>query len=309
MAEKKSKSKILVIGATGYIGKFLVEASARDDHPTFALVREASAKNPDNSKIFQSFEELKVTILYGDLHDHESLVRAIKQVDVVISAVNKVADQANIITAIKEAGNVKRFLPSEFGCDVDRVEAVEPAATMFASKASIRRMIESEGVPYTYVVSNGFAGYFLPTLGQPNRTEPPRDEIVILGDGRTKAIFVEEENIAEYTIEAVDDPRTLNKILYMRPQDNIMSFDELVAMWEFKIGKSLKRTYILEEELLNKIRDAPMPHKIMLSIAHSVFVKGAAIGYEIDDSIGVEATHLYPETIYTTVDDYLNQFI
>lgn len=45
----------------------------------------------------------------GDLHDHESLVKAIKQVDVVISTVGsmQLADQTKLITAIKEAGNVK----------------------------------------------------------------------------------------------------------------------------------------------------------------------------------------------------------
>lgn len=45
----------------------------------------------------------------GDLYDHESLVKAIKQVDVVISTVGHLvlADQTKIIAAIKEAGNVK----------------------------------------------------------------------------------------------------------------------------------------------------------------------------------------------------------
>ena len=45
----------------------------------------------------------------GDLHDHRSLVRAIKEVDVVISAVGHhlLADQDKIIAAIKEAGNIK----------------------------------------------------------------------------------------------------------------------------------------------------------------------------------------------------------
>lgn len=57
------------------------------------------------------------------------------------------------------------------------------------------------------------------------------------------------------------------------------------------------------------ITDAVMPLNLMLAIAHSVFVKGAALHYEIDGSIGVEATHLYPEIAYTTVDEYLNQFI
>lgn len=47
--------------------------------------------------------------MQGDLHDHESLVKAIKQVDVVISTVGnmQLADQTKLITAIKEAGNVK----------------------------------------------------------------------------------------------------------------------------------------------------------------------------------------------------------
>lgn len=80
----------------------------------------------------------------------------------------------------------QRFFPSEFGNDVDRVHAVEPAKSAFAIKAQIRRAIEAEGIPYTYVSSNCFAGYFLPTLVQPGATSPPRDKVIILGDGNPK---------------------------------------------------------------------------------------------------------------------------
>lgn len=50
-----------------------------------------------------------LSLLQGDLFDHESLVKAIKQVDVVISTVglNQLSDQDKLISAIKEAGNVK----------------------------------------------------------------------------------------------------------------------------------------------------------------------------------------------------------
>lgn len=43
------------------------------------------------------------------MYEHESLVKAIKQVDVVISTVGfmQLADQVKIIAAIKEAGNIK----------------------------------------------------------------------------------------------------------------------------------------------------------------------------------------------------------
>lgn len=46
----------------------------------------------------------------GDIYHHESLVKAIKQVDVVICALGspeQVADQVKIVAAIKEAGNIK----------------------------------------------------------------------------------------------------------------------------------------------------------------------------------------------------------
>ena len=53
--------------------------------------------------------KMNIWLLQGDLYDHESLVRAIKEVDVVISAVGfmQLADQVKVISAIKEAGNVK----------------------------------------------------------------------------------------------------------------------------------------------------------------------------------------------------------
>jgi len=121
--EMAHKSKILIIGGTGYIGKFIVEASAKSGHPTFALVRESTVSDPVKGKLVEKFKGLGVTLLHGDLYDHESLVKAFKQVDVVISTVGhlQLADQVKIIAAIKEAGNIKRFFPSEFGNDVDRV--------------------------------------------------------------------------------------------------------------------------------------------------------------------------------------------
>ncbi|CAN0866542.1 Phenylcoumaran benzylic ether reductase POP1 [Linum grandiflorum] len=314
MAEN-NKSRILFIGGTGYIGKYIVEASAISAHPTFLLLRDSTLSAPNKSTLIHKFKSLGVNFLTGDLYDHESLVKAIKQVDVMVDVVIStvghahLADQEKIISAIKQAGNIKRFLPSEFGNDVDRVHAVEPAKTAYATKVKIRRAIEAAGVPYTYVSSNFFAGYFLPTLNQPGITTPPRDKVVILGDGTPKAIFNKEEDIGTYTIKAVDDPRTLNKIMYIRPPANTISFNDLVSLWEKKIGKTLERSYISEEQLLSNIRESSPPLNVILSIGYSVFVKGDHTNFQIDPSFGVEASELYPDVKYTTVDEYLNQFV
>ncbi|GLU02890.1 hypothetical protein SLE2022_201230 [Rubroshorea leprosula] len=308
MAEK---SKILVIGGTGYFGKFIVEAAAKAGHPTFLLVREATLSNPAKSNIIQNFKNMGVNFLIGDLYDHESLVKAIKQVDVVISTVSRhqLADQDNIIAAIKEAGNVKRFFPSEFGNDVDRTHFVEPAKSALGRKVKIRRAVEAAGVPYTFVSSNSFAGYFLQTFSQIGATAPPRDKVVIFGDGTPGAVFNKEEDIATYTIKAVDDPRTLSKILYVRPPLNTYSFNDLVPLWERKIGKTLERIYVSEEQLLKNIQESAAPLNAMLSMRHSVFVKGDQTNFEIEPSFGVEASELYPDVKYTTVDEYLDQFV
>ena len=83
---------------------------------------------------------------------------------------------------------------------MDRVHAVGPAKIAFGIKAQIRRAIEAEGIPYTYVCSNLFAGFFLPRLSQsdataaffvsklsqPGATGPPRDKVIIPGDGNPK---------------------------------------------------------------------------------------------------------------------------
>ncbi|CAI0437994.1 unnamed protein product [Linum tenue] len=309
MAEQKTK--ILIVGGTGYIGRYVVEASAKAGHPTFALVRQSTLTSPTKSKTIDSFNKLGVKFLIGDLTDHENLVKALKLVDVVISTVghDQLADQEKIISAIKEAGNIKRFFPSEFGNDVDRVEAVEPAKSAYDVKVRIRRAVEAAGIPFTYVSCNSFAGYFLSNLAQPSGDVPPRDRVIILGDGNAKAIYNREDDIGTYTIRAVDDPRTLNKLVYVRPPKNIYSFNDLVGLWERKIGKNLERVYIPEEQVLKLTRVHCNAGDVMMALKHSILVKGCQTSFEIEESFGVEASKLYPDVKYTTVDEYLNQFV
>lgn len=302
-----AKSKVLVIGATGYIGKFIALAGAALSHPTYVLVRPPTiAAKPD---LIASFKASGITILQGSLEDHDSLLAAIKEVDVVISAVGQqITDQTKIISAIKEAGNIKRFLPSEFGNDVDRVQALEPAKSIFNLKVQIRRAVEEAQIPHTFVVSNGFAGYFVSNLFHPGLTSPPRDRVLIHGSGDVKTISVFEEDIGTYTIKAIDDPRTLNKTLHIRPLENILTQNELVALWEKKIGKTLEKEYLPEEEIVKQIEGTPFPGNIFPAILHDILIKGDQCNFDLGPG-DVEASSLYPEVKYTSTDEYLNKFV
>nr|AIB06954.1 eugenol synthase [Vanda hybrid cultivar] len=302
------KSKILIIGGTGYIGKHVVAASVKLGHPTFVLVRPSSASDPAKVGFLQGLTGAEVKVVHGDLNDYQSLLSAIKQVDIVISTVGglQLADQVNIIKAIKEAGNIKRFLPSEFGLDPERVTKIEPAASALAGKVAIRQAIKAEGIPYTIISNNYFAGYSLPTLAQ---ASPPVDKITIFGDGNTKGVFVDEDDIGIYTIKAANDPRTLNKIVYIRPPGCIYSHNELISLWEKKTGKTLERIYLSDEEIFKIIQEAPIPFNVIFALNYLVFVKGDCLSFEIDPSVAAEATELYPEVKYTTVEEYLSRVL
>ncbi|KAJ4716525.1 putative Isoflavone reductase [Melia azedarach] len=307
----ETESKVLIIGATGRIGYHLARFSIEYSHPTFALIRHSSFSEPNKQQKIQSLSTAGVTLLKGSLEDEESLIKAVKQVDVVICAIpsKQVLDQKLLIRVIKNAGCIKKFIPSEFGADPDKTQISDLDNNFYSRRREIRRLIEAEGIPHTYICCNLFMSYLLPSLVQPGLKAPPRDQLTIFGDGNTEGVFVKDIDVAAITINAVDDPRTLNKVLYFRPPGNVYSMNKLVETWESKIGKKLEKIYLPEEELLKKIKETPYPDNMEMIFIYSVFVKGDHTYFDIESSGGVDGTQLYPHLKYTTISEFLDTLL
>ncbi|XVE93647.1 hypothetical protein REPUB_Repub01dG0212100 [Reevesia pubescens] len=237
-------------------------------------------------------------------------MEAVKQVDVVICSIpsKQALDQKLLLKVIIESGCIKKFIPSEFGVDPDKIQISDLDHQFYSQKAEIRRLIEAEGIPYTYICCNLLMSYLLPWLAQPGLKTPPRDKVTIFGDGNTKAVFVKDIDVAACTISAIDDPRTLNKTLYLRPPGNVYSMNELVAIWENKIDKKLEKIYVSEEDLLKKIKETPYPDNMELIFIYSAFVKGDHTYFDIKSS-GVDGTQLYPHLKYTKVGEHLDTLL
>ncbi|XP_060178588.1 bifunctional pinoresinol-lariciresinol reductase 2-like [Lycium barbarum] len=311
-----AKSKVLIVGGTGYLGKRMVKASLANGHDTYILQRPEIGVDIEKVEILISFKMQGAHLLTASFNDHQSLVDAVKLVDVVICAISGVhirshhiLVQLKLVDAIKEAGNIKRFLPSEFGTDPARMEnAMEPGRVTFDDKMVVRKAIEEAGIPFTYVSANCFAGYFLGGLCQIGHILPSRDSVVLLGDGNQKAIYVAEDEIATYTIKTIDDPRTLNKTLYLRPPKNILSQREVVQIWEKLIGKELKKSTLSKEEFLAPMKELEYAEQVGLCHYYHVCYEGCLANFEIGEG-GEEASKLYPEVNYTTVEDYMKRYV
>lgn len=57
------------------------------------------------------------------------------------------------------------------------------------------------------------------------------------------------------------------------------------------------------------LAESPIPINIVLAINHSIFVNGDSTNFEIDPSFGYEASELYPEVKYSTVEEGLSRFV
>ncbi|KAG2241152.1 hypothetical protein Bca52824_090439 [Brassica carinata] len=282
--EEEKKSRVLVIGATGRLGHYLTRFSIQSGHPTFALIRNSTFSDPSKSANLESLSSAGVTLLKGSLDDEASL-EAVSKVDVVISAIpsKHVLDQTLLINVIKRTPSIKRFIPAEYGADPDKTQVSDLDHGFYSKKSEIRRLVESSNIPYTYICCGLFMRILLPSLVQPGLQSPPVDKVTVFGDGDVDA--------AAFTIKTIDDPRTLNKTLYLRPSGNVCSMNDLVEMWEGKIEKKLVKTFVTESQLLEKI-------------------KGHHTYFEIDESCGgVNGTELYPDVKYMTVSEFLDTLL
>ncbi|XP_075639816.1 isoflavone reductase homolog [Castanea sativa] len=311
-----AKSKVLVVGGTGYIGKRIVKASLAQGHITYVLQRREMGLDIDKIQMLLSFKKQGARLIQGSFSDHQSLVDAVKQVDVVICTVSgvhfrshNILLQLKLVDAIKEAGNIKRFIPSEFGTDHSRMgHALEPGRVSFDEKMRVRRAIEDAKIPFTYVTANCFAGYFAANLSQMETLLPPRDKVTIYGDGNIKVVYMDEDDIALYTIKTIDDPRTLNKTLNIRPPENILSQRELVEKWEKLLGKELQKISLSQEDFLASMKGLDFASQVGVGHFYHFFYEGCLTNFKIGEE-GEEASELYPDVKYTRMDEYLKIYL
>ncbi|KAF5751948.1 leucoanthocyanidin reductase 1 [Tripterygium wilfordii] len=305
-------SRVLIAGPLGFIGRFITGASLASGRPTFLLVRSSSGC-PSKSKAVKYFQDRAAIILFGMINDKEFVEKTLKEnkIDVVISAVGgkEILDQLPLVEAINAVGTVKRFLPSEFGHDVDRADPVEPGLTMYNHKRLVRRLIEKYDVPYTYICCNSIASWPYHNNKHPSEVIPPLDQFEIYGDGSVKAYFIAGTDIGKFTMKTVDDIRTLNKSVHFRPSCNFYNMNELASLWERKIGRTLPRVTVTEENLIAAAAENRIPQSVVASFTHDIFIRGCQSNFSVDGSADLEVCKLYPDEPFRTLDECFEDFL
>ena len=134
---------VLVIGASGNLGRVLIPHLLAAGHTVSALTRSTSTSTATLPEA--------ITVHRTD-YSHGSLLAAFRGVDAIVSVTStySTATQKNIIDAAVEAG-VKHFLPSEYGVDTSQpsISEVLPPALMKQETVAYLRTKESAGLSWT----------------------------------------------------------------------------------------------------------------------------------------------------------------
>jgi uncharacterized protein YbjT (DUF2867 family) len=292
-------ARILVVGATGHLGRELIAACRQQGHEPHALVRAATRSDPTKMKPLQAVD---AAIHEGDLKDYDSVLRACRAVEIVISSIGsfQIGDEGTLVKAVQEAG-VKRFVPSDFG--LDPVVAGKGSCLLFDAKAAVHASIKAARIPYTFIHCNGFFTYWAFSLGDLTRLGGalPPEEVNVYGDGNVMGALTSLPDIAKVTVRAVMDPRMENKEVAMTA--NKITQNLLIALWQTTSGRTVKRVGVPAAELEKIIASATAPDQAMTLVVaqlhRSMWIRGDSVRR---GPAAVEATEAYPDLKFQTIE-------
>ena len=197
--------KLLVVGATGTLGRQVARQALDEDHEVRCLVR-----NP-NKAIF--LKEWGAELVKGDLCDKSTLSPALEGVDAVIDAATaRITDnlsaaevdwqgKVNLIQATKAAGVDRYIFFSILNCEQ------YPEVPLMDIKRCTELFLEESGLNYTVLQLAGFmqgliAQYAIPIL---------EEQIVWVSGESTPIAYMNTQDIAKFAIRALSVPETEKK--------------------------------------------------------------------------------------------------
>jgi uncharacterized protein YbjT (DUF2867 family) len=229
---------ILVVGATGNLGRRIVEALlARKEKPTVrvALRGGISGKHVDQ---LRAWESCGASVVDVDLADEGNLERACSGADTVISALQGGPDviiegQGRLLAACQKAG-VKRLVPSDFSIDLFALDEGENINLDW--RRTFDNRVKASGIGYTFFLNGGFMEVMVsPYIGLIDRAA---GTLSFWGDGETKIDLTSMDDAAAYLAAAILDPKTLNRVVEIVGDQ--LSMAKVAAAYKSTTGQTLK---------------------------------------------------------------------
>ncbi|KAJ9613634.1 uncharacterized protein PV06_05141 [Exophiala oligosperma] len=204
--------KLLMFGATGLIGTYIVQAIVQNK-AQFDRIAIFTSPSTVESKADQidSLKKEGVEVIVGDINNPDDVVKAYKDIDTVISAVgrNVIGHQVELVKLADQSTSVKRLFPSEYGTDIEygpQSATEKPHQLKLKVRAALR---ECKNLDHTYVVTGPYAEFFL--AHNANFTEAGTFDVKnktakLIGDENVKISFTTMRDVGKLVVHALLKP-------------------------------------------------------------------------------------------------------
>ena len=226
--------KILVTGATGFVGPSIVQALRAADREVRVLAREPARA--------AGLTAMGVEVVVGDVTDPASLEAAIDGCTHVVHLVaiikGRPADfervmtvgTQNVVAAAQSAGSERFVLMSALGT------SDPPTVPYYAAKLAEEREVKASGLEYTIFRPSfifGPGGGALATFMRQVKLSPV---VTVIGSGKQRSQPIWRDDVAEYFARAIADPVAANRVFELGGPDTV-SWDELYLAIADALGK------------------------------------------------------------------------
>lgn len=254
MKNSAAESRILVVGATGFLGMEICRQLTTANKNVTGLVRKTSSEEKVNA-----LKQLGVQLIEGDLKDRTSVKKALQGIATVISTASSTFSrqegdsiqtvdnegQANLVDEAMAAG-VQQFIYISF-------PSMPGEFPLQDAKRRVEHKLISGKMPYTILQPTFFAEAWLsPAVG----FDFPNAKATIYGDGKNKISWITIQDVAAFAVSAVDNPAAKNKIVELGGPDALSPL-EVVALFEKAGGKKFELQHVPVQALQEQKNAAP----------------------------------------------------
>eukprot|EP00238_Polyblepharides_amylifera_P010628 CAMPEP_0196579952 /NCGR_PEP_ID=MMETSP1081-20130531/25910_1 /TAXON_ID=36882 /ORGANISM="Pyramimonas amylifera, Strain CCMP720" /LENGTH=419 /DNA_ID=CAMNT_0041899685 /DNA_START=50 /DNA_END=1309 /DNA_ORIENTATION=- len=218
-AKDPKETTVLVVGATGYIGKFVTKELVARGYNVVAVAREKSGVGGKKSPGDVERECEGARVVLGNVQDKDSTEAAFAaaggKVDVVVSCMASrtggIKDSwdidylatKNVLDVAKAAG-VSQFVLLSAIC------AQKPLLTFQKAKLQFEEYLKASGMTYSIVRPTAF----FKSLGGQVTSVQGGGPYVMFGDGQLAACKpISERDLASYMADCIEDPTLQNQML------------------------------------------------------------------------------------------------
>ncbi|KAF2795981.1 isoflavone reductase family protein [Melanomma pulvis-pyrius CBS 109.77] len=214
MATSPVPSKILLFGATGVIGKFILEQLI-EAKPAFEKIGIFTSPGTAEKKAdaIKKLKERGVEVVVGDVNSEEDVKKAYEAYNTVISALGRsvILTQIPLLTLASASPTIHTFYPSEYGTDIE-YDASSAAEKPHQLKLQVRKHIREHiaNLHITYLVTGPYSDLFIGKMGGAAAATGTFDvagkKAVLLGNGEGEVSLTTMRDVGVLLVAALRTP-------------------------------------------------------------------------------------------------------